>query len=254
MNGKASAAILAIFCLFGLSFAMFGAEFGMENGMKIGAAMREEIPVNVRAEFMQATHEGDYVTAMELHEEYGIGGKRMERTTPEMLELRAQIFSAQVAGNWLEAVGLQDELMELVRETLEADLQKKREVCDAFMENEEVQELMKEAHEAMQEGDTEKAVEIREKLQEIVPEECAPKKQEHRPPMKIKGECREALEGDEEAIALHQQIQEAMEAGDHEAAMELREQLRELLPEECQEMQEKGMRGHGMKGFPHQED
>ena len=59
MKGKISAAILAIFCLFGLNFAMFGAEFGMEKGMEIGAVMRAEIPLEVRAEFMQATHEGE---------------------------------------------------------------------------------------------------------------------------------------------------------------------------------------------------
>lgn len=237
MNGKKSAAILAIFCLFGMSFAMFGSEFGMERGfgqeMGPGMEMREEIPLEVRAEFMQATHEGDYETAMGLHEEYGIGGKRMEHATPEMFELGAQIFSAQVAGNWLDAVGLQDELMGLVKETVQAHFQQRDEECAAFMENEEVQELMKEAHEAMQENDVEKAGEIRARLQEIVPGECAPMKGKMHMKPKLSGECRKALEGNEEAVELHQKIKEAMGAGDEETAMELKEQLRELLPEEC---------------------
>jgi hypothetical protein len=181
MNGKASAAILAIFCLFGMSFAMFGAEFGMEKGMEIGAGMREEIPLEVRAEFMQATHEGDYETAMALRGEYGIGGKKMEHATPEMFELRGEIFAARVAGNWIEAVTLQDQFMELVRGAVQAHFQERNEECKAFMENEEVQELMKEAHEAMEAGDKEKAKEVRDQLKEIVPEECAkPGKRMHK--------------------------------------------------------------------------
>ena len=181
MNGKLAASVLAIFCLFGMSFAMFGAEFGMERGMEIGAEMREEIPLEVRAEFMQATHEGDYETAMALHEEYGLGGMKMEHTTPEMFEISGDIFAAQVAGDWLEAVTLQDKLMEIVRGTVQAHFQERNEECKAFMENEEVQELMKEAHEAMEAGDMEKGKEIREELKEIVPEECAkPGKRMHK--------------------------------------------------------------------------
>ena len=199
MNGKLPAAVLAIFCLFGMSFAGFGMEKGMGPETGPGIEERGELPLEVRAGFMQAMHEGDYDAAMALHEEYGIGGKRMEHATPEMFELGAEIFSAQVAGNWLEAVGLQDELVALVRETMEAHFQEQRETCAAFMENEEVQELMKEAHEAMQEGDMEKAKEIREKMKEIVPEECA-------------------------------KLGKRM----HKRGA--------------------GMRGHGMKGFPHQEN
>ena len=174
MNGKLAASVLAIFCLFGMTFAGFGMEKGMEGE-------REELPLEVRADFMQAMHEGDYDAAMELHEEYGLGGKKMEHATPEMFELRGEIFSAQVAGDWLGAVTLQDTLMELVRETVQAHFQERNEECKAFMENEEVQELMKEAHEAMEAGDTEKAKEIREELKEILPEECAkPGKRMHK--------------------------------------------------------------------------
>ncbi|MCP4647600.1 MAG: hypothetical protein GY852_07680 [bacterium] len=166
MNGKLAVSVLAIFCLFGMTFAGFGVEKEMEGE-------REELPLEVRADFMQAMHEGDYDAAVELHEEYGIGGKKMEHATPEMFELRGEIFSAKVAGDWLEAVTLQDTLRELVKETVQAHIQERNEECKAFMENEEVQELMKEAHEAMESGDKEKAKEIREELKEILPEECA---------------------------------------------------------------------------------
>lgn len=166
MNGKLAASVLAIFCLFGMTFAGFGMDKGMEGE-------REELPLEIRANFMQAMHEGNYDKAMELHEEYGIGGKKMEHATPEMFELRGEIFSAQIAGDWLEAVTLQDKIMELVRATVQAHFQERNEECKAFMENEEVQELMKEAHEAMESGDIGKAKEIREQLKEIVPEECA---------------------------------------------------------------------------------
>ena len=167
MNGKLAASVLAIFCLFGMTFAGFGMEKGMEGE-------REELPLEVRADFMQAMHEGDYEAAMELHEEYGLGGKKLEHATPEMFEIKGDIFAAQISGNWLEAVTLQDKLMELVRGTVQAHFQEKNEECRAFMENKEVQELMKEAHEAMEAGDVEKGKEIREQLNEIVPEGCAP--------------------------------------------------------------------------------
>jgi hypothetical protein len=166
MNGKLAVSVLAIFCLFGMSFAGFGMEKGMDGE-------REELPLEVRADFMQAMHEGDYDAAMELHEEYGLGGKKMEHATPEMFEIKGEIFAAQVAGDWLGAVTLQDKLMEIVRGTVQAHFQERNEECKAFMENEEVQDLMKEAHEAMEAGDMEKAKEIREQLKEIVPEECA---------------------------------------------------------------------------------
>ncbi len=167
MNGKTSVAILAIFCLFGMSFAGFGMEKGMDGE-------RPELSLEVRADFMQAMHEGNYEAAMELHEEYGLGGKKMEHATPEMFELKGEIFSAQVAGDWLGAVTLQDKLAALIMENVQAHFQERNEECKAFMENEEVQELMKEAREAMEAGDVEKAKEIREQLREIVPDECAP--------------------------------------------------------------------------------
>jgi hypothetical protein len=107
MEVKMKAGLLAMLCLFGMGFAM-DAE----------TVEKKELPLEVRAQFMEAMHTGDYETAVVLHKEYGIGGKKMEHATPEMFELRAGIFEAMVNGDWMEAVQLQDQFREMVKAKL----------------------------------------------------------------------------------------------------------------------------------------
>ena len=195
---------LAVLCLFGMAFA-FGPGFGM------GA--QEDVPLEARAEFMQATHEGDYETAMELHEEYGLGGKRMEHATPEFFELAAGMFEAQKSGNWLSAVGFQDQMVELVHEQIDA---------------------------------------MRGEIPECEGEEGCRKRRPGKLP-EMAEECKAALEENEDALAIREQIHAAMQSGERELAKELREQLREMLPEECEGMQQPRMRGHQMGKFSNTE-
>ena len=108
MNGKMRAGFIALLCLFGAGFAM--------NGN--GGMARQELPLEARAQFMEATHTGDYETAMALHEEYGIGGKRMEKATLQMFQLRTDIFEAMNNGDWMGAVQLQDEFRGLVKDAM----------------------------------------------------------------------------------------------------------------------------------------
>jgi len=145
-----------------------------------------------------------------LHEEYGLGGKRMEHATPELFELGAKLFQAQASGDWIGAVGFQDQLMEMVH----AQMQEMR----GEMPN-------------CEEG-----------------EECPMHKtREARGAPEGAAECKAALEANEDALALKEQIHEAIQSGDRELAKELHEQLKEMLPEECNGMAKpKGMRGQGM--------
>jgi len=189
-----------MFCLLGMTFA-----FG-----PMGMGANEDVPVEVRAEFMQATHEGDYETATSLHEEYGLGGKRMEHTTPELFELGAKMFQAQASGNWVDAVGFQDQIMEMVH----AQMQEMRGEMPKCEEGEECEMRKMRGQREMPEG---------------------------------AAECKAALEANEDALAIKEQIHEAIESEDHELAKELHEQLKEMLPEECKGMQKpRGMRGQGM--------
>ncbi len=162
MNGIMKTGFLAMFCLLGMTFA-----FG-----PMGMGANEDVPVEARAEFMQATHEGDYEGAMALHEEYGLGGKKMEHSTPELFELVANMFKAQTSGNWIDAVGFQDQIRELAKEHM-GEMQEQRGACKAAMEeNEDALELREQIHEAMHAGDRELAKELHEQMKELMPEEC----------------------------------------------------------------------------------
>ena len=190
------AGFLAMFCLLGMTFA-----FG-----PMGMGASEDVPIEARAEFMQATHEGDYETATALHEEYGLGGKKMEHATPELFELAASVFDAQKSGNWLAAVGFQDQIMELIteqREAMHGEMPQCGEGANCGM-----------------------------RARGEPPEGAA--------------ECRAALEENEDALKLREQIHDAMQSKDRELAKELHEQLKEMLPEECEGMQKPKMRGHWM--------
>ncbi len=108
MNRKMKAGFIALLCLFGAGFAMNG-----------DGAARQELPMEIRAQFMEAAHTGDYETAMALHGKYGIGGKKMEHAAPEMFQLKANIFEAMGDGDWMGAVQLQDQFRELARDAMD---------------------------------------------------------------------------------------------------------------------------------------
>ena len=151
-----------MFCLLGMTFA-----FGP---MEMGAHV--DVPAETRAEFMEATHVGDYETAVALHEEYGLGGKRMEHSTPELFELVANMFKAQMSGDWMGAVEFQDQIMELAKEHREG-MHKQRQECKAALEeNEAALELRMQIHDAVQSGDQERAEELQGQLKEVLPEGC----------------------------------------------------------------------------------
>lgn len=111
MGSKAKAGFLAMLCLLGMGFAWDG------EAMKTGMG-KEEIPLEVKAQFLQANVEGDYETAMALHEEYGLGGRRMKMADEEIFSLRADMFGAIIAGDYEEAVLLREQLHELVHAKL----------------------------------------------------------------------------------------------------------------------------------------
>ena len=192
-----------MFCLLELSFAW--------GPFEIGA--NEDVPLEARVDFMQATHEGDYEAALELHEEYGLGGKKMEQATPELFELVSSMFQAQLSGDWFSAVGFQDRMMEHIRthaKEMHRPIPKCEEGADHGMHK-----------------------------QRRAPEGAA--------------ECQEAIEANEDALAIRGQIHEAMQSQDLELAKELHQQLQKILPEECKGMQQpRGMRGH-MENFSNTE-
>lgn len=268
MEGKKKAGLLAILCLSGASFAWggfgmdlgFGNLFGMGNGMHgapEGSGGIQNVSVETRAEFMQATHEGDYETAMELHEEYGLGGKRMEFATPEILQLTADIFNAQTLGNWVEAVVLQDKLAEIVSETAQSAMEERKAACDAALEENagEIADLREQIKTAREAGDEETLKTLHEQMKELVPDGCGmgmgkmegmPPGMEGQPP-EMKGECKAALEENKDEVeALREQIKAAKEAGDEETLNALHEQMEELMPEGCAKPPE----GRGMRGMP----
>ncbi|MEW5997092.1 MAG: hypothetical protein AB1657_05910 [Candidatus Micrarchaeota archaeon] len=108
MEGKMKAGVLAMLLLLGMGFAA-DAE----------TVEKKELPIEIRAQWMEAVHTGDYETAKALNEEYGIGGKMMKIATPEIFGLHAEIFQAMKDGDWVKAVQLKDELRELVKERLQ---------------------------------------------------------------------------------------------------------------------------------------
>ncbi len=238
MEGKLKAGLLAILCLFGMSFAWggFGMDMGLGNqfGMEKGMGDGKNISLETRAEFMQATHEGNYETAMELHEEYGIGGPRMEVATEEMFALMGQIFEAQVAGNWLEAATLHQELVKLTHELMGKGIGEKKAACGEAMNGAEVQELIAQMEAAKESGDKETAKELHAQLKELVPQGCGMGFVKKGMPPEMKEECKAALEENKDAIsALKEKIKSAKEAGDKELLKELHGQMKELIPEEC---------------------
>ncbi len=256
MEGKMKAGLLAILCLFGMSFAWggFGMDMGLGNqfGMEKGMGDGKNISLETRAEFMQATHEGNYETAMELHEEYGIGGPRMEVATEEMFALMGQIFEAQVAGNWLEAATLHQELVKLTHELMGKGIGEKKAACEEAMNNAEVQELIAQIGAAKESKDKETMKSLHEQIKELVPQGCGMGmgNREGMPPGKgmppeMSETCKLALEENKDALsALKEEMKAAKEAGDTAKADELKAQLKELMPEECP----KGPRGGKMHG------
>jgi len=112
MGSKAKAGFLAMLCLLGMGFAWDG------EAMKMGMG-KEEIPLEVKARFLQANVEGDYETAMALHEEYGLGGRRMKLADEEIFSLRADMFGEIIAGNYEQAVLLREQLHGLIHEKMQ---------------------------------------------------------------------------------------------------------------------------------------
>jgi hypothetical protein len=106
-------ALAAIFGIAGIALA-FGGGMGMMQGEM--QASHEQIPDEIRLEFMEATHTGDYETAKVLSDEYGIGGKRMRFADEELFTLRYQRFEALKAGNYEEALSLQDQMRDYMQD------------------------------------------------------------------------------------------------------------------------------------------
>ena len=107
MGSKAKAGFLAMLCLLGMGFAWDG------EAMKMGTG-KEDIPLEAKAQFLQANVEGDYETAMALHGEYGLGGRRMKLADEEIFSLRAGMFGEIIAGNYEQAVLLREQLHGLI--------------------------------------------------------------------------------------------------------------------------------------------
>ncbi len=270
MNGK-NKALLAILCLFGTSFAWggFGMDFGLGNLFGMGAGHdggpqgtdnMQNVSVETRAEFMQATHEGDYETAMKLHDEYGLGGKKMDFATPQMFDLKAQIFNAQKLGNWVEAVVLQDKLVETVQSLMG---EKKANCTAAFEENkDQIAQLQGQIKTAMESGDNDTVRELRGQLKQLMPEGCGvrmgmkggqPPGMGGMPPQ-MNDTCRQAMQGNKDAVSsLRGQMKTAKDAGDSAKADELKAQIDALIPAECLGMQAKGMGGHKGEFVPNTE-
>ena len=146
MENKTKAGVLAMLCILGMGFA-WGPMGGMAGkmipdswegppgGMAVGelpeegvppdswegprGGMMGDIPLEVKAQFMQAEVEGDYEAAVALHEEHGIGGRMMRSADEEVFALRAEMFGAMLAGDYEQAVLLREEMRDLVHEKMQ---------------------------------------------------------------------------------------------------------------------------------------
>lgn len=185
MEGKRKAGLITMLCLLGVGFACGGHGFA-DGGVQFGA---QNVSLEVKAQFMQATHEGDYDLAMELHDEYGIGGMRFEQSTEEMFGLMAQIFEAQKLGDWTGAVELQEQMAGLARGAMQGfapgngmpemghgamrpQMNGTNEECREAMQGEEAAGLMEQIREARESGSVDEVAELEGELAELIPEEC----------------------------------------------------------------------------------
>ncbi|MBN2122294.1 UvrB/UvrC motif-containing protein [Candidatus Micrarchaeota archaeon] len=115
--------------------------------------------------------------------------------------------------------------------------------CRQALESGEASSLLEEIRSAMEEQDFEFAKELREELIELMPDGCAfaqhsmPQKMNEQgreaPPIHgMSEECRQALESGEFS-SLMGELHSALESGDTTLATELKEEIRELMPDGC---------------------
>lgn len=188
MDAKIRAGLLAMLCLLGVGFAwgFWGFEEGAPFGNNGGG---QNMSLEVKARFMQAAHEGDYDSAVELNDEYGIGGMMLRQSTREMFGLMADIFEAQKNGNWTGAVELREQMVGLVRETAQGlfpgngahemgrgmmphgEMNGTNE-CREAMQGGEAAGLMEQIREARESNDEEALAELEEELAELIPDGC----------------------------------------------------------------------------------
>ncbi|MCC7569778.1 hypothetical protein KO465_00345 [Candidatus Micrarchaeota archaeon] len=95
--------IFAVLCLAGAAFAINSE--ALKNS--------ERAPKEAQIELMKAMHEGDFATAKQIHEEFGIGNRKMAGANQEIFDLRVQMKDAINKGNYELAYEIKQELREI---------------------------------------------------------------------------------------------------------------------------------------------
>lgn len=107
-------------------------------------------------------------------------------------------------------------------------MEEQKEICHAYFTSEEAVALKDEMHAAIEAGDEDKIAELKEQIAESMPEGCRPRK----PPRGENKVCKVYFTS-EEVSELKTELKEAVKAGDHETAKEIKEKIAEDMPEGC---------------------
>lgn len=78
------------------------------NGMRAASQYPAEF-----AQFQQAIADNNYALALELHEQYGFGGRMFDSLTPEAFALKSQLHNALQSGDAAKAAKIRQQLSDL---------------------------------------------------------------------------------------------------------------------------------------------